>query len=84
MPSHPLTPAQALWQHYNAAPQQDMTSVRTNPVHQKELYARLHHISRATRTTNIASLVTPPVSKLSTNWQEATTKQDEGLGLSEM
>lgn len=62
MTSHPLTPAQALWQHYNIAPTTTAggATPRTNPVAHKDLYARLHNMGRvATRTQSLANLVSP-------------------------
>ena len=83
MPTQPLTPAQALWQHFNIAPKADTAPTRTKAVYQKELYDRLQQIGRT-----VASVPTMAgmASGQTTNWQAATKREnaDEGLGLSEL
>lgn len=65
MTSHQLTPAQALWQHYNIAPAtennpQPQSLARTNPVQHKELFNRLQQMGRITsRTQSLANLISP-------------------------
>ncbi len=86
MASQPLTPSQALWQHYNIAPVDKAPSlVQHNPVAQKELYVRLQKMGRdMSRTASMGHLAKRLAASTNSNWHDVSQREDEGLGLSEM
>lgn len=86
MTLHPLSPAQALWQHYVATSRPPTATLRTNPVYHKDIYARLQQLGRKIADATPAASTRSAMKPAASRWQPVAHRDGmhEGLGLSEL